>query len=274
MCFKPIKKKDGSSVPCNRCPKCKARRVSSWSFRLMQELKSSKTTSAHFITLTYDNDSLCCTKNGYPDLRKRHLQLFFKRLRKAQGHDGIKYYAVGEYGGVTHRPHYHIILFNAELSLIQDAWSNTWTERHAGSFHRGDVEPASIGYTLKYIQKNKKKFRISEDDDRTPEFAVMSKGLGIDYLSEQMAQWHADDIINRMYCTLDGGVKIPMPRYYKEKIYFEMEKAAIAAAYTEQFYVKDLEKFELTTIKTVWNEQQAIDAAYDRMYKSTFKTVI
>ena len=28
----------------------------------------------------------------------------------------LKYYAVGEYGGQTKRPHYHIVIFNADLS--------------------------------------------------------------------------------------------------------------------------------------------------------------
>lgn len=286
MCFKPIYVKSKSQYyPCNRCPKCRAKRVSQWSFRLLQEEKVCQSSS--FITITYDNESVPITPLGYLGLRKRHLQLFFKRLRKAHGDDigvnskgiiaginnPIKYYAVGEYGGRTERPHYHIILYNCKLELIQDAWTNTWTDNHAGKIHYGKVEGASIGYTLKYLMKKRKKID-PKHDDREREFSLISKGLGISYLTESMANWHVEDLINNMYCTLPGGVKIPMPRYYKDKLYFELEKAAIAAAYTEQINIKDLEKLEKQTPLDIWNEQQAIDAAYDRMYKSTFKTKI
>lgn len=109
------------------------------------------------------------------DLSKRDIQLFLKRLRKAhESHRGqmqpIKYYAVGEYGGITGRPHYHIILFNADIELIQDAWQN-------GQVHYGKVSGASVGYTLKYMTKPSR-IPMHRNDDRTKEFSLMSKGLG------------------------------------------------------------------------------------------------
>lgn len=157
-------------VPCGKCVKCKKRRASEWSFRLMQEWKQS--TSAYFITLTYDTPHLPRTKANYKTIVKRDLQLFFKRLRKAQSGTGnsdrIRYYAVGEYGGTTFRPHYHIILFNALQELIQPAWN-------LGHVHYGQVSEASVGYTLKYISKQGK-IPLHKNDDRTPEFSLMSKG--------------------------------------------------------------------------------------------------
>lgn len=154
-------------VPCGKCPACFARRVSQWSYRLMQEEKES--ISSHFITLTYDTNHVFITNNGYMSLHKRHTQLFFKRLRKnPKNHDRkIKYYLVGEYGGKTQRPHYHIILFNADVSTIQESWLQ-------GAIHYGTVSGASIGYTLKYISK-KGKMPMHKGDDRIPQFALMSK---------------------------------------------------------------------------------------------------
>lgn len=169
-----IKKDDREyAVPCGKCPECTARRVSGWSFRLMQEEKNS--ISAHFITLTYDTNHVHITPNGFMGLKKRDLQLFFKRLRKAHAKDlafggkRIKYYACGEYGGRTLRPHYHVILFNAKCELIQGAWQ-------LGSVHYGKVSGASVGYTLKYISKPSK-IPMHRNDDRLKEFALMSKGL-------------------------------------------------------------------------------------------------
>lgn len=176
MCYTPfcVKKDDREyAVPCGRCPDCTARRISGWSFRLMQEDKVSN--SSLFITLTYDTSNVHITPNGFMGLRKRDIQLFFKRLRKSHGRahafngKRIKYYAVGEYGGRTMRPHYHIILFNASIKLIQDAWNQ-------GQVHYGQVTGASVGYTLKYISKPSK-VPLHRNDDRQKEFSLMSKGL-------------------------------------------------------------------------------------------------
>ena len=108
----------GHKVPCGKCYNCKSRRASTWSTRLLQESKRS--TTAHFITLTYDTKYVPITEKGFMSLDKKHLQQFFKRLRQWHGknHIGIRYYAVGEYGGKTYRPHYHIIIYNrSKISL-------------------------------------------------------------------------------------------------------------------------------------------------------------
>jgi len=211
-------------VPCGKCPDCKGRRASGWSFRLMQHEKDAMT--AQFITLTYDTSTVPITRNGFMSLDKRDLQLFFKRLRKSQGKDSIganmppiKYYAVGEYGTKTKRPHYHIILFNACQHLIQPAWGK-------GHVHYGTVSGASIGYTLKYMMKEPK-IPMHRNDDRLREFSLMSKGIGENYLTNKMVLWHHADMINRMYVTTQDGKKVSMPRYYKDKIYVDVERKVI-----------------------------------------------
>lgn len=173
------------AVPCGKCPACLKRRVSGWSFRLMTERNNSL--SAHFITLTYDTHSVPITRNGFMSLDKKHVQDFFKRLRKASPRSvAIKYYAVGEYGGRSYRPHYHIILFNAKIDLIQQAWSKDG--KFIGSVHYGNdegVTEKSCGYTLKYVTKPKR-IPLHANDDRVPEFSLMSKGLG---LPMSMKKW-------------------------------------------------------------------------------------
>jgi len=209
-------------VPCGRCPQCYKRRISGWSFRLMQEEKVSE--SAYFITLTYDTDHVPITRNGFMDLSKRDCQLFIKRLRKAHENlfyshkhrisritKPIKYYLCGEYGGKTHRPHYHAIIFNAIPELIDKEWKN-------GTVHYGQVSGASVGYTLKYMSK-KAKIPMHRNDDRTPEFSLMSKGLGLSYVNDKTIAWHHNDLYDRMYLNIEGGKKIAMPRYIKDKIY-------------------------------------------------------
>lgn len=173
MCLTPItitnKRTDEKiSVPCGKCPKCLARRISGWSFRLMQEDRIS--ISSHFITLTYAPETVPITKNGFMSLSKRHLQLFFKRLRK-NNDAKLKYYAAGEYGTIGMRPHYHVLLFNSSPDTILGAWGQ-------GSIDIGSVSAASVGYTLKYMCKPNR-IPLHRNDDRVPEFSLMSKGWGL-----------------------------------------------------------------------------------------------
>lgn len=297
MCLRAINKLDGSIVPCGKCPLCIARRISGWSFRLMQELKHSS--SAHFITLTYDDKHAPTDLFGNLTISKRDLRNFFKRLRKANSkkpsvllsteentgglvtrvsrivhNKPIKYFAVGEYGSRTYRPHYHIILFNASVELIQNAWGITdrltLETEHIGQVHYGDqrgVCEASIGYCFKYLQKQNRRYWKGEL--RQPTFSVCSKGLGIEYLTEQTCEWHAADVENRMYIQLQDGKKISMPRYYKDKIFFDGERSAAAKKMIDKLMydaskIKDHRKH--------YRETKAnIEAAFDHMYQKHFE---
>lgn len=217
-------------VPCGKCVPCVKRRQSAWSFRLMQQDKVS--TQAHFVTLTYDNAHVPITPNKFLTVSKTDLQLFFKRLRYYEGkisEKKIRYYAASEYGGQTSRPHYHIILFDCSPDSVIDAWKDR-DGVPMGTTHFGSVSAASIGYSLKYISK-KGYYKRHARDDRFPEFALMSKGLGKNYLTPTMIKWHEAELVNRMYCTTADGIKIAMPRYYKDKIYTKAEREHVGSLY-------------------------------------------
>lgn len=198
------------------------RRTSGWSYRLVKE--GERSSSALFVTLTYDTEYVPITNNGFMNLDKTDIQKFFKRLRKLSNNK-LKYYVCGEYGTKKMRPHYHIILFNANQEMIQKAWS--LDGKHLGSVYIGQVNEASIGYTLKYMTK-KGKIPMHYNDDRQKEFSLMSKRLGDNYITKQMIKWHKKDLEKRMYVNIPGNKKIAMPRYYKDKIYNELEKEKIA----------------------------------------------
>lgn len=208
--------------PCGKCPACVRRRVSGWAFRLNKQ--SEQSNSAHFVTLTYNDEHIKKTKNGFETLVKKDVQDFFKRLRKLTKQK-ISYYAVGEYGDTGERPHYHIILFNANPKIVENAWK--LNDITLGNVHFGDVGDASVGYTLKYISKDRKIPQFN-GDDRQKEFALMSKGLGAGYLTENMVKWHTKgNIENKVYLPLKDGKKAAMPRYYKDKLYNKGQKFRI-----------------------------------------------
>jgi len=298
MCLTPfrvVRDEVSISVPCGKCEKCAARRISGWSFRLMQQDKQS--ISSYFLTLTYEPERCPITKSGYMDLRKRDLQLFFKRLRKA--HESlsssslpshpIKYYACGEYGGKSWRPHYHILLFNAELELmigkrhadmikrgtieLDGKWPFKVAQWDNGHVTFGELNPASVGYTMKYISKPKR-IPLHRNDDREREFALMSKGIGKDYLSTEIIAYHKADLLNRMVLTTEKGVKLSMPRYYKDKMYTFEERSEIAGHFRGEIEKKVLEETQEQLAKGdesykqfLNNKKQAVLAAAERQSK-------
>lgn len=256
---------DKIPVPCSKCPPCKKRRTSGWSFRLVQEGKRSL--SALFVTLTYNTDSVPITNNGFMNLDKTDIQKFMKRLRKLSNQK-LKYYVCGEYGTQRMRPHYHLIIFNADKEKVERAWS--LENKPLGQIYIGDVNEASIGYTLKYMTK-KGKIPQHHHDDRLKEFSLMSKGLGANYLTENMIKWHKKDIENRMHCNIEGGKKIAMPRYYKDKIYNEFEKLRISN------HIKEKAEIEENKLKEKYGENYEeimVDRhlhSFKKMYKEAEK---
>lgn len=220
-CLSPVWLKEQQiTVSCMKCPPCKSKRISEWWFRLNQELKIA--THSQFITLTYDERNVPLTRSGRPTLLKGDLQNFFKKLRKranGSAFSNIRYYSVGEYGGETQRPHYHAILFNADIKTIQLSWEK-------GMVHYDPVNDATIRYTLNYLDKPR--MTRKQLFGREPEFNTQSKGLGKNYLaSGNMAKWHKADFSERVHIPLEDGVIMAMPRYYRLKIYTKQEQEAL-----------------------------------------------
>lgn len=266
MCMTPItitipRTNEQVAVPCGKCPLCLARRISGWSFRLMEEDRVS--TSSQFITLTYDTKTVPITKAGFMSLSKEHLQLYFKRVRKAHPVDiRLKYYVCGEYGEESYRPHYHLLLFNALPDTAQALWDK-------GDTFTGSVTGASVGYTLKYMCKARR-IPLHRNDDRLPEFSLMSKKLGASYLKPNMIAWHQANLLDRMYINIGDGKKAAMPRYYKNKIYDQEQRNIIAGHHKGQHEVETINAISEYSgnASYAWEKNQAVKAAYQNMYHS------
>lgn len=223
MCDRPFYKRpkgylEKIPLPCGKCPKCKRKRVQQWVFRMKQEDKISS--SAYFITLTYNTKHVPISNNKFMTLDKTDYQKFMKRLRKLQAKkskEKLVYYACGEYGESTNRPHYHAIIFNiSDTEDINTAWG-------LGDVHIGGVTGASIAYCVKYIDKEKR-IPMHARDDRQKEFSLMSKGIGKNYLTSAIKKYHKADL-TRNYVTDDAGNTVGLPRYYRDAIYTENEKS-------------------------------------------------
>lgn len=215
--------------PCGKCPECLKRRANGWAFRLRKE-KEVSTTSC-FLTLTYDNDNLPQSFNGFPTLHRKHFPAFMKRLRFAisevlpkEQRPKIKYYTADEYGHRTLRPHYHAIMFNVPKAILEKPYLFQQYWKH-GHVDVGTVTTDSIHYVCGYLMKPFRYLDEPELDDREPHFSLMSKGLGKNFLSDKMLSYYKEHLLP--YVKVENGQKVSMPRYYKERLYNDDEKAAV-----------------------------------------------
>lgn len=149
-------------------------------------LESYKHAKNAFVTLTYNDENL--PKGGH--LVPKDLQKFFKRLRyfssnprvhsnDPQSDEGknlpIRYFACGEYGDTSWRPHYHAAVFGLgpeDSELINEAWGLGFT-------FTGDLTRDSAQYVAGYVTKKMTQALDPRLNGLHPEFARMSLRPGI-----------------------------------------------------------------------------------------------
>nr|QJB18791.1 MAG: replication initiator protein [Microvirus sp.] len=206
---------DGLTVPCGKCLHCRISKRKEWTFRMLHELQSWD--HAIFITLTYDDQHI----PDYNSLIKKDLQNFFKRLRKNLGERKIKYFACGEYGTTTDRPHYHAIIYGMSLlpgdkNIIMSTWKNCdWQNRSIKKNSFGLAEQHSIEYVAGYIH-SKLTGELADQEykqqNREPVFRILSLGIGLKYALENKEKILKDK------CLKQKGKELALPRYYLKKL--------------------------------------------------------
>lgn len=210
-------------LPCGQCVGCRLERSRQWALRCVHE---SKMHSANCVlTLTYNDENL--PSNG--SLVKRDLQLFMKRLRKEFG-NGIRFYACGEYGENTKRPHYHMVLFNFSFIDLRfykksktgdnlytsDTAERIWSK---GFCVVGEVTFESCAYIARYIIDKMTgplaaDWYINADGEvLEPEFTNMSRrpGIGTGYYLKYGAEVYSHDSV------VLRGMQVRPPRFYDVK---------------------------------------------------------
>nr|QJB21659.1 MAG: replication initiator protein [Microvirus sp.] len=204
-------------VPCGQCIECRLAYSRMWAVRIMHERSLHERSC--FVTLTYDD-------NNCPEtVSVASLQAFFKRFRAAIAPQRIRFFACGEYGDLSGRPHYHAIIFGVDRNFqthMEAAWM-------AGFVHCGDVTFDSACYVARYALKKQK----GEVDRKKQPFVVMSRrpGIGHDVAIRDVASMKARDGV------IFKGHKISLPRYYAEKVLTPAERKAKSLK-NKIYYVK------------------------------------
>lgn len=85
--------------------------------------------------------------NRIPYVCNRDLDLFLKRLRSYYPDEKLRYYAVSEYGPISFRPHWHLLLFSNSEQFSKTVCENV---SKAWSYGRCDVS-LSRGFAAPYV---------------------------------------------------------------------------------------------------------------------------
>lgn len=214
---------NGVPFPCGQCLACRINKRRAWTHRLLLEAMDHE--SSCFITLTYSDEYLPEGRT----LRKKDLRDFFKRLRYYAGLEKLRYYACGEYGEETHRPHYHAIVFGLDL-LDGEKVARAWP---FGRVQVAECNESTVQYVAGYVTK--KFVKRENDDGLVPEFAVMSRRPGIGYSAvKKLAAlithpkyrhlFQGDTTIPR--ALRHHGKLLPLDRFMRDKLCLILEHDA------------------------------------------------
>lgn len=235
-------------VPCGICIGCRIDKSRDWALRCIHEAQCHDENS--FLTLTYADKHI---PEG-SSLSPRDLQLFVKRLRKSLEPKAIRFFACGEYGEKTQRPHYHLCLFGHAFREDRYFWKKTgksdiyrspaleriWPYGHSSV---GELTHQSAGYTARYVMKKIVGQAADEHYEtvdtetgeiftREREFLRASRNPGIGY---DWYQRYKGDLYPKDYVTHDGE-KRSVPKYY-DRLYAEENPTAF-----EEIRAKRIEK--------------------------------
>lgn len=223
---------DFIEIPCGKCVECRLAHSRQWANRCMLELLDHDPAECWFLTLTYDDSHLCYSVNEdgleTNTLVPSDLQGFWKRLRSDLDYHkklkNLRYFACGEYGTHTFRPHYHAIVYSLPLDDLE-FWSKSKTgnplfrSKYLESVWKQGivtVSPVSwetCAYTARYVMKKADGYEKSYYTDLglCPEYTVMSRRPGI---AKNYFDKYKDKIYKFDEIVLDNGVKCKPPRYY------------------------------------------------------------
>lgn len=193
--FHVYRDKIGICVPCGHCEECRKSKQLEWFTRAYYEFLDCKRHRGFCVnvTLTYNDDNVPVEQN-IRCFDKTHIQLFTKRLQTkvARFLDlpytecRVRYLICSEYGGETHRPHYHGILFvHRSMSVIKflEFLKQSWNYGFIafGKFGALVKDVRAIAYATKYVCKDMDFDDASshvELSSRFKSFHLQSKGFG------------------------------------------------------------------------------------------------
>lgn len=225
---------DHLQVPCGKCVGCRSDQAQSWAIRIHCEALMHEQNA--FLTLTYADNHPVTGEPRPETVLKEHLQDFFKRLRHVYK---FRYFATGEYGDQTGRPHYHAIIFGQDFLArsrplgdgelyTNDVVSRAWGH---GEVMIGSVTMSNACYVAGYVQK--------KIGDETWSLKSTKPGLGKEWLDN-----YYDDVKRNGFIVVEGK---PLPVPPRFLVWYEKE--------LEEVIKQRRERFKNQTPDEMWNKR-------------------
>lgn len=285
--LRQIRKEGCTILPCGHCAACKLTASSSWANRMEMELPYHK--NAWFLTLTYDDEHVPWSYNNGLGINKKtgeieienltlnykDMQDFWKRLRRYREYhkidDGeLMYFQAGEYGGKTHRPHYHAIVYDLNIKkedLREYKRKNgivyyncDWITKIWGNGHVVITEASwkAFAYTARYTTKKvygSESKKYYSDMGILPEKCMMSKNpaIGMKYYEE-----HKNEIYKKDSIQLKNGRSCKPPRYFDKLFDLEHSQSGPLSKAESEEIEETTEKAESEELKAIKRERRRI----------------
>lgn len=249
-------------VPCNSCDECLLNRAKRKAAQLMIENYDRKDPEGSwFVTLTYDDihlpynevykdGKLVSIEESLPPKdpylydfkadRKKCIKPFIDNLsyhaKTKYGDEKPMWFYCGEYGGITKRPHFHMILFGVHIPIeelkfyeerngyILYEWTKGAEIWENGFVTVGNFTPETAAYVAGYVlkkQSTKVKNWVYTQQGKIPEYTGQSRypAIGANYYEKHKNEIYETDEI---YIPGAMGVmKLRPTSYYDNKFNIE-----------------------------------------------------
>ncbi len=221
------------AVGCGNCMECMKQKARDWQVRLTEEIKEKK--KGYFVTLTFSNESIeeigkeLWKLKGYEKdnaIAKIGVRRFLERWRKKYK-KSVRHWIVTELGDKgTENVHMHGIIWTEhEVEEIERIWRYGYV--YIGEY----VNEKTVNYIVKYIYKRNEKYTEYKAK------VLTSAGIGAGYMKrlDAIKNKYKEGKTKETYKTRTG-IKLGLPKYYRNKIYKEEEK--------EKLWLEKLDKEE------------------------------
>ena len=207
-------------IGCGKCMECRKQKSREWQVRLQEEIRINK--NGKFVTMSFNDEELLKIENEIKELEgynrdnevcrigiRRFLERWRKKYKKS-----VRHWLVNELGQKnSERVHIHGLIFTDKVEEIENIWK--YGKVYIGEY----VNAKTINYIVKYVSKG---------DEKHKEFVskvYTSAGIGSGYVKRPDAKLnkYKGKETRETYITREG-VQLPLPIYYRNKIYNEEER--------------------------------------------------
>lgn len=201
-------------VSCGKCLPCRMKRAVDWRVRIAMERYTQKDFGSSFATLTYCDEAIGVDYSCHiSDLQKciKRIRYYVKKHNKYIS-PTFKYFGVSEYGDISARKHFHLIVLGINSNTLGKILRESWK---FGFVSTSPLSPYRIRYVVDYCtiydptDEVKDEYRLNGLE---PPQDIFSNGIGADYMVK-----YRDEAERDGFYFFNGKKWIP-PAYWRKKL--------------------------------------------------------